>query len=196
MYAGDRLTAETILTIFDPRELLPLLKWPKNELRHRWEKIEQTLMISLMWVKFSEDKYLRKRLLDTGNSRLIEDTPDPRWGRGVHWQGDNLHGKCLETVRRALQGSWDQLPSKLLITDQPNIRSVPNYQIVFLPSAQISCASLLSATMSVLPSLDAVIWLFGHTDLFPDRASASKRGCTSGDRVSDIKVKNIISQCK
>ena len=79
VFASDQATAEHILYITEPKELLPLLKW-RGQNRLNWEKIDDLFMVALMWVKFSNDLYLKERLLMTGVRRLVEDTFDPRWG--------------------------------------------------------------------------------------------------------------------
>ena len=67
-----------------------------------WSKIKVNRMYNVLKAKFS-DVELREKLLETGNSILIEDSKtDPFWGVGKKGNGKNMLGKLLMKVRREL----------------------------------------------------------------------------------------------
>ncbi len=72
-----------------------------------------------MLLKYGQNDDLLELLVDTGTSVLAESSPfDKTWGTGVRithenahkqrtWEGQNLHGKLLEEVRRELLPDWN-----------------------------------------------------------------------------------------
>jgi ribA/ribD-fused uncharacterized protein len=84
-----------------------------------WLSVAKTLVYKACKNKFHSDPRARKFLLDTGNTILIEAGPDKVWGVGLKlnnpqilncdaWQGDNLLGKILMSVRSELMPNPDQ----------------------------------------------------------------------------------------
>ena len=68
-----------------------------------WSKIKVDRMYNVLKAKFS-DIELRQKLLDTGNSLLIEDSKtDPFWGIGKTGKGKNMLGKLLMKVREEIR---------------------------------------------------------------------------------------------
>lgn len=68
-----------------------------------WSKIKIDRMYNVLKAKFS-DIELRQKLLDTGNSILIEDSKtDPFWGIGKTGKGKNMLGKLLMKVREEIR---------------------------------------------------------------------------------------------
>jgi hypothetical protein len=68
------------------------------ELRADWENIKLSIMLVGLRLKF-KDPELRKKLLDTGDAYLYEDSPsDTYWGL-VNGQGENHLGKLIMKVR-------------------------------------------------------------------------------------------------
>ena len=76
----------------------------KSVLRPDWEQVKILVMTGLVRDKFSRNPELRKMLLDTGDSELIEGNywHDTFWGvcRG---EGENHFGKILMKVRGELR---------------------------------------------------------------------------------------------
>ena len=72
-------------------------------------------MYSAMYAKFSQNDELRRFLVNTNNTELVEANPFDRvWGVGVSmqsidvfnsekWKGKNLAGKVLNRVPQTLQ---------------------------------------------------------------------------------------------
>lgn len=64
-----------------------------------WSKIKVNRMEEILRVKF-QDIELRKKLLDTGGSILIEDSKtDSFWGIGKKGKGKNMLGELLMKIR-------------------------------------------------------------------------------------------------
>ena len=79
----------------------------------QWEKRKLDVMYVCLMSKFEQHDDLRNLLLDTGNIKLVEATPDREWGCGAtlssnvlrkhDWPGKNKHGETLMTVREELR---------------------------------------------------------------------------------------------
>lgn len=72
----------------------------KNPLRKDWESVKDNVMREVVYAKFSQNEYLKKILIDTGNEELIEHTEnDKYWGDGGNGKGKNMLGIILMEVR-------------------------------------------------------------------------------------------------
>lgn len=77
-----------------------------------WDNEREDAMLEGLRLKFNQNDELKDLLLSTGSKRLAEASPTDRiWGIGLtkakaeegeKWQGENLLGKLLETVREEL----------------------------------------------------------------------------------------------
>jgi len=68
-----------------------------------WGEIKVDRMYNVLRAKFS-DNILRQKLLDTGNSILIENSKtDSFWGIGKKGKGKNMLGKLLMKVREEIR---------------------------------------------------------------------------------------------
>lgn len=77
------------------------------DLREDWEDVKINVMLDALRYKFNQNEDLKKKLLDTENEVLHEDSPmDFIWG----WQnnGKDLLGKCLMKVRGELRGNKEE----------------------------------------------------------------------------------------
>lgn len=75
----------------------------ESKLRKDWNKIKVSVLGKALYAKFTQHPELRKRLLSTGNSILIENNPlDPYWGTGPDGKGKNMTGKLLMELRERL----------------------------------------------------------------------------------------------
>ena len=88
------------------REAFQLSRTPQVSrwCRQDWQTVKDDIMLKALRCKFRGNAELRKKLLGTGNRRLIEHTQnDSYWGDGGDGSGKNQLGKLLEKVRSELQ---------------------------------------------------------------------------------------------
>lgn len=75
----------------------------KKKLRRNWESMKVGVMKEALLAKFQQHEELRKVLLQTNNSKLIEHTEnDSYWGDGGDGKGKNMLGVLLMQVRSEL----------------------------------------------------------------------------------------------
>lgn len=68
--------------------------------REDWMDIRENVMLTLMCCKVLQHEYVKKKLLETGNREIIEDSwRDDFWGWGPNKDGSNIAGKCWMKVR-------------------------------------------------------------------------------------------------
>jgi len=73
--------------------------------RRDWNKIQDKVMYEVVKAKFSQHEVLKEKLLATGDSPIIQHSPDnDYWGDGGDGSGKNKLGKILMRVRRELGG--------------------------------------------------------------------------------------------
>lgn len=72
-------------------------------LRHDWEKVKFDIMYEIVKAKFSQNEYLKDKLLSSGGEELIEGNTwnDTIWGV-CNGRGQNNLGKILMRVREEL----------------------------------------------------------------------------------------------
>lgn len=69
-----------------------------------WDDIKIDVMEKVLWEKLDQHCLLEKRLLDTGNSEIIEEShKDSFWGNGPDGNGRNELGKLWQKIRGALR---------------------------------------------------------------------------------------------
>lgn len=75
-----------------------------NPIREDWEMIKEEVMLRALQCKFVQHPKLRKLLLGTGDSRIIEHTSnDYYWADGGDGSGKNRLGELLMVVRTGLR---------------------------------------------------------------------------------------------
>lgn len=76
----------------------------KNPIRDDWDFIKEKIMFSALKAKFLQHPQLRRELLNTDSSILIEDTAnDNYWGNGGDDTGKNKLGLLLMDVRESIK---------------------------------------------------------------------------------------------
>jgi ribA/ribD-fused uncharacterized protein len=77
----------------------------KVAMRPDWDQVKRQVMHECCLAKFLQHADLRKKLLDTGDEVLIEDSPiDWYWGCGADGTGKSVLGQVLMQIRTELQG--------------------------------------------------------------------------------------------
>lgn len=81
-----------------------------NKLREDWEAVKDQIMKEALLSKFTQHPKLRKEILLTGNSLIVEHTKnDYYWGDGGDGSGQNILGKLLMELRSDLQEISDNV---------------------------------------------------------------------------------------
>lgn len=74
------------------------------KLREDWEEVKQKIMFDAVYYKFKAHPDICKKLLETGNEEIIEETvKENYWGCGPNKDGQNNYGKILIKVREVLR---------------------------------------------------------------------------------------------
>ncbi len=114
---GDKEIAEEILKKGEnPKIAKNLGRKVKNYDDGVWNNVRYSVMKDACFMKFSQNEYLKNKLLNPkwSDKGFVEGSPYDRiWGIGVHyndasddestWRGENLLGKVLNEVREALK---------------------------------------------------------------------------------------------
>ena len=80
----------------------------KNILRQDWDDIKEKIMYKALLCKFLQHPKLRKELMLTGNSELVEHTQNDRyWADGGDRIGKNRLGVLLMDVRKSIKAYSD-----------------------------------------------------------------------------------------
>ena len=90
-----------ILLCPKPSYIFLLTRVLKNEPKvYNWDVVKFDIMLKGLRAKFSQNKILKQRLLETGDKILHEDSPyDRTWGIN----GEDMLGKLLMKVREELR---------------------------------------------------------------------------------------------
>lgn len=76
----------------------------KNLRRADWDEIKVDTMRDILRAKVTQHPYVRKKLLETGDRDLIEDSwRDDFWGWGPNRDGENMLGKLWMDIRTDLR---------------------------------------------------------------------------------------------
>ena len=113
---NDNKIANEILETTDVSKIKALGRKVSNYDDTYWNGVRQIIIYKGLLEKFSQNKDLKKRLLNTGNDILAEcAVQDKIWGIGLSmkdvnrwdmekWRGENLLGFALMMVREELRG--------------------------------------------------------------------------------------------
>lgn len=72
--------------------------------RPDWDEVKVSIMKEVLVAKVAQHEYVRRKLLETGDGELIEDSwRDDYWGWGPNQDGQNMLGKLWMEVRQALR---------------------------------------------------------------------------------------------
>lgn len=85
---------------------LKLATYYKNERRSDWDSVKVDIMREILRAKTRQHEYVHRKLLDTGDRTLIEDSwRDDFWGWGPNKDGQNMLGKLWMEIRNELWAS-------------------------------------------------------------------------------------------
>lgn len=79
----------------------------RNNIKHvrqDWEAIKEDVMYKILKAKVAQHTYVEKKLIETGDRELIEDSwRDDFWGWGHRKNGQNRLGKLWMRIRKELE---------------------------------------------------------------------------------------------
>lgn len=85
-------------------------------LRQDWEAVKDDIMREAVMAKFTQNKHLTSKILDTGQANIIEHTSNDRyWGDGGDGTGENMLGKILMEVREAIRTGYEKYENSQFI---------------------------------------------------------------------------------
>lgn len=115
---GNLLVANKIMANRSPKTIKKISK--QIQTTKTWRKEEEGLMTNLVRAKFTQNEYLKHKLIRTGNKQFHEATHDMKWGTGAElasralltgvWTGQDLLGQIIENIREELKTNANELP--------------------------------------------------------------------------------------
>ncbi len=100
----DEGMKEQIRNARSAHDALKIAEANKDKYRKDWDKIELEVMKEIIKAKANQHPYVMKKLLETGDRELIEDSwRDDFWGWGPNKDGANHMGKLWMEVRKRLK---------------------------------------------------------------------------------------------
>lgn len=96
--------AEEIFNAASPHDAQKIAQTNKDKLPPNWYDIKVEVMHGLCATKLSQHPYIQRKLLDTGDLDIVEDsTKDAFWGWGPNRDGRNELGKIWMRLRTELR---------------------------------------------------------------------------------------------
>ena len=65
----------------------------KVKASNEWKKVEDGVMREIVRSKWEQSERVRQAIGESGERRIVEDTPHVKWGRGTDGNGENKLGK-------------------------------------------------------------------------------------------------------
>ena len=96
--------AERIINSHSAHEAQKIAYEFKDKRQENWNDIKVSVMEELLRLKLEQNPYVKKKLLETGNYYIVEDSPkDSFWGWGPNRDGENQLGKLWMKLRDELR---------------------------------------------------------------------------------------------
>lgn len=78
----------------------------RDKRREDWDDVKISIMEELLRLKIEQNPYVKKKLLQTGDYMIVEDSPkDDFWGWGPNRDGQNNLGKLWMKLREELKNN-------------------------------------------------------------------------------------------
>ena len=78
----------------------------RDKRREDWDDVKVSIMEELLRLKIEQNPYVKKKLLQTGDYMIVEDSPkDDFWGWGPNRNGQNNLGKLWMKLREGLKNN-------------------------------------------------------------------------------------------
>lgn len=95
---------EQILYAPSAHEAFKIAQKNKHLIRKDWDEVKVPIMKEILRAKVYQHEYVRKKLLETGDRELIEDSwRDDFWGWGKNQDGKNILGKLWMEIREEIK---------------------------------------------------------------------------------------------
>lgn len=95
---------EMIRTAPSAHEAFQIAQTYKRNRVENWDDIKLTTMCQILVMKVKQHPYVAKKLIETGNRELIENSwRDDYWGWGPNRNGENALGKLWMSVRESMR---------------------------------------------------------------------------------------------
>lgn len=92
--------AKDILHANSAHEAFKIAELNKKYRRPDWDDVKVFIMKNILLAKVNQHEYVKRKLIDTGNRELIEDSwRDDFWGWGPNKDGTNMLGKLWMEIR-------------------------------------------------------------------------------------------------
>jgi ribA/ribD-fused uncharacterized protein len=102
----SKFTMELIRNAPSAHEAFKIAEREKANRRKNWDEIKVPLMRQILRMKAEQHEYVRRKLLETGDRVLIEDSwRDDFWGWGPNRDGQNMLGKLWMEIRAELRAA-------------------------------------------------------------------------------------------
>ena len=100
----DKELAERIRNAKSAHEALKLAEANSEKMEKNWDDIKLGVMKEILHCKVSQHEYVKKKLLQSGNREIVEDSwRDDYWGWGEDRKGKNMLGKLWMEVRSEIR---------------------------------------------------------------------------------------------
>ena len=118
-----------ILQCRDPKRMKALGRKVKNFEEAVWDEAKYPIVLNGNYLKFTQNPGLRKFLISTGESVIVEASPfDAVWGihmgqeeedilNPLKWRGENLLGFALMEVRDEIRRVWNNADMCVNVSD-------------------------------------------------------------------------------
>ncbi len=96
--------AEQIKQSYSAHEAQKIAVANKHLVRPDWDEIKPHVMEELLRLKLAQNPYVKKKLLETKDYMIVEDSPkDNYWGWGENRDGKNMLGTLWMKLRQELR---------------------------------------------------------------------------------------------
>jgi ribA/ribD-fused uncharacterized protein len=103
-YPQTILVADRVRTAPSAHEAFQIAQENKALRFQNWDEMKVPVMRHILRLKVAQHEYVKRKLLETGNRRLIEDSwRDDYWGWGPNKDGQNVLGKLWMELREELK---------------------------------------------------------------------------------------------
>jgi hypothetical protein len=105
----DKKLLEELKNTRSAHEAMALAYANRDSYRKDWDDIKLEVMKEILHTKVAQHPYVKKKLLESGNKKLVENSwRDDYWGWGPNKDGANHLGKLWMRVRDEVRGTGGQ----------------------------------------------------------------------------------------